>query len=290
MKKIIEKNKFYIFIIIFSFVLIIFSIFKILNLNKPLDKDLLRQFKSYSVEIDDGWFYYITNDKIEIKDDEFKYITFINGCNLKYETIDDNYIPVINQTTKEIESKIPSTPPTLVTSYRTRDKNKTENDELHDLNLFFNNIDINKKLSFEDINNIEFVNFDKNTIISLWNNVQSMKYNDKFGEYTALGQCFYRKENKTDNYFQVGVLASSGYLEKVRIDYYSNGKYLSDLVKNNEVTEEEKDMYEKLKKIEDMVIKNGTFKVINENDELFSFNNSDELLKIFKKIESEKRK
>lgn len=218
-------------------------------------------FKEAYKYINDGWYYYINTKKWEEKAGEYSYNYYFSGCNVKYETLDDNYGMYIDPDNSENNYKIPISPPTINTSYRSKNGIMTEETERRALNSFLQDRAWNRKITVEDLSEVEFVNFDKNDIVWLWNDLYDKEYIKDAGLYASLGSCTLRKEKKDKNYYQVGVYFSFGFIKDVRIDYVDqNGKYLTDKAKSAMSTEEVQ-IYDNIKLIEKEIVEKGSFDV-----------------------------
>lgn len=283
----IKKYKFYIFIMFFVTIFILFVFNNIsVNYNMEKDNDSIRVFRSYSLEKDNGWYYSIYNERIETKSNQYKYITYFDGCNLKYEMFDDNYVPVINEDTNVIDYKIPVIPPRLSNSYKSIDNTKTEQTEITEINKLLNKIKNDQSINFEDLKSLNLINFQKQDIIKLWNNVIEKNYNNDFGKYSNLDSCVFVKEEKNDKYFQIGVMLSYGYIDQIKIDYY-DGSYLSDLVNDSNANEEQIKLFNDIKQIETIVLNEGSFEIDSKYNDLFPNNKYKPILELLKKIEGQ---
>ena len=214
-----------------------------------------RIFKREIIEKENGWYYFLSSDGLELNIGEYTYSYNLNGCNIKYATLDYSYATMG-------DTHIPITPPALATSYRSKNGIKTEKDELNEINSFLKNNSLNGKITADDLGKIEFVNFDAKDIVTLWNESLNREYLEEYGPYTDFSACHFIKENKDKSYFQIGIILNFGNLEIVRIDYIDeNGNYLLDKVANNIATKEELKIYENILKISDTIIKKQSFMV-----------------------------
>ena len=152
------KKKYWIEIIVFSTIIIVALIvgISIYNSNRDKTEEGLRSFKVETLEKDDGWYYTLEINKFKDESGNEKISSIFNGCNLKYETLDDNYITMTDDN-GNIVGSIPMAPPSLNTSYRSKDNIKTEASEVQEINDLFS------KLPFE-INEIEVNKYDSSII------------------------------------------------------------------------------------------------------------------------------
>ncbi len=300
-KNLNQKIIYFILCIIFIFVIFV-SVKKIYlrhNENKSEKEKVAEQeriansriVKKYILEKDDGWYYAISSEGIAIEEGNYTYSNSIGGCNIKHINLEDNYVVFIDEQNPENNYSIPASPPDLVTSYKSKNGKKTENEELKEINNLLREKKWNRKITAEDLSSIDFVNFDKLDIVTLWNNAYELEYNNDFGSYGALSYCHIEKENKEKNYFQVGVLLDYGKISRIRIDYYyGDGIYLSDLIENKKANQEQIVLYEKIRDIEEEIEDDGSFELKNKFDDLRKNPKYIELFKLFEKLESYRNK
>lgn len=301
-KKSLNQKIMFVFIIIFLVAIIIFSINKIKTVyDKEQRAKKIREeeekvaessvVKRSYLEKEDGWFYYITIDRVQEKE-KYIYYNYFSGCNIKYEHLDDNYSTLIDGDGHI--SKIPSTSVTLEHSRKSKDGKKTETDELGEINELLVNEHWERKINSDDLKSIKFVNFEKDDIVKLWNDAYSKKYqktDDIIGKYISLNTCSIAKVKSSEDHYQVGLLLNYGNIEEVRIDYvYSNGTYLTDKIASNKATDKEKEIYNTIKEMEQDIKKNGKFSLDKKFDSLKDNSDYKELFQIFEKIEGNRDK
>lgn len=242
------------------------------------------EHKGSFIQKDDGWYYYINSDKYYDGT-----LTYINGCNLKYATLDDNYVKYVYLNDKSKNYNVLATPPTLHTSYFKKDGKTATSDELDKINDFLLEKDVNENLEVDDLKELKLVNFDENDILTLWNNLNTSQSVSKYGNYEN-NECILQYNDTINNHFQVGVFFDYGYIKAVRIDYvYKNDKYLTDLITNKKATSEQNQLYTNIKKIEKEILKSGNFKLDNKFNNLKEDKNYQELFELFEKIENENK-
>lgn len=243
--------------------------------------------KCVYVDKEDGWFDYFCielSKKDEAKKSvdgnyEFNQDTnyIFDGINLKYQTLDDHYIPIYDKTNKEVD-KVDAPYPSLSVS-------ATYRDEMKRINTFFNNKKFAEKITGEDLKDLQLDKIDKETLVNLFN----MAYEKdpiELGEYINIPSISIKSSILNNDYqFQVGYFAEYGNIIKINIEVlYEDGTYLSDLISNDDSTNEQDELYKKLNNIEDFIIYNQKFdisKYSGYNKEL------EALLNLMNRIENE---
>ena len=269
----------------------IYTIYK----ERKAEKELLGQeeignslvFKEAYKYMGDGWYYSISSTRHEEDNHVYVYNYSLSGCNIKYETLEDNYGMYVDSQNPENNYRIPINPPSLVTSYKSLDGIKTEREERREIEEYLNQNKWNRRIMLEDLAGITFVNFDSNDIVELWNNMYEKDYSDELGEYASLNTCALKKENKDKNYYQVGVYVRYGFIQDVKIDYVDdNGIYLTDKIEKNTATELESSLYENIKLIEKEIIAKGSFDVEDEFEDLKKSSSYESIFQLLDYFES----
>ncbi len=266
-----SKNKmiYIILSMIFIVMIVSFGITKIMDYLERREQQRIfesKNFKSEIIEKEDGWYYFLTVDRLEIEKGKFTYHYYLNGCNLKYATLDYSYGIVDNGSDSY---HIPISPPSLTGSHRSKNNSKTEGDELKEINDFFSSTTLNKKITVDDLNELDLINFKADEIVELWNPLYERKFLTEYGKYTSLPVCNFSKTESETNYFQVGVLISYGYIEQIRMDYVNEKKeYLTDKIENQTASEDEQQLYENIQNIENTVMEKQSFDVEDSYSDL----------------------
>ena len=269
----------------------IYTIYK----ERKAEKELLGQeeignslvFKEAYKYMGDGWYYSISSTRHEEDNHVYVYNYSLSGCNIKYETLEDNYGMYVDSQNPENNYRIPINPPSLATSYKSLDGIKTEREERREIEEYLNQNKWNRRIMLEDLAGITFVNFDSNDIVELWNNMYEKDYSDELGEYASLNTCALKKENKDKNYYQVGVYVRYGFIQDVKIDYVDdNGIYLTDKIEKNTATELESSLYENIKLIEKEIIAKGSFDVEDEFEDLKKSSSYESIFQLLDYFES----
>lgn len=264
------KKKYWIEIIVFSTIIIVALIVEIsiYNSNRDKTEEGLRSFKVETLEKDDGWYYTLEINKFKDESGNEKISSIFNGCNLKYETLDDNYITMTDDN-GNIVGSIPMAPPSLNTSYRSKDNIKTEASEVQEINDLLTRLPFDREWNENDFESLELVNIDANDIITLGNNTYHKDYKTNFEKYNNIPECAFLKETKENSYYQVGIHQSYGEIDVVRIDYVDeNGMYLSDKIQNGTTNETEKNQYQTMQEIANKVIETQDLSLQSQYEEL----------------------
>lgn len=264
------KKKYWIEIIVFSTIIIVALLvgISIYNSNRDKTEEGLRSFKVETLEKDDGWYYTLEINKFKDESGNEKISSIFNGCNLKYETLDDNYITMTDDN-GNIVGSIPMAPPSLNTSYRSKDNIKTEASEVQEINDLLTRLSFDREWNENDFESLELVNIDANDIITLGNNTYHKDYKTNFEKYNNIPECAFLKETKENSYYQVGIHQSYGEIDVVRIDYVDeNGMYLSDKMQNGTTNETEKNQYQTMQEIANKVIETQDLSLQSQYEEL----------------------
>lgn len=250
------KNKKKLLIIIgFMLLIIIITtlIFIFYKNNDSNKKTNTAKERMYVVSKEDGWYYYF---KTILIDNTTR--NFFNGCNLKYETMEDYNILVYNEE-KKIIGRI-STYPTLGVSEKSKN-GIMERDEVLKIDSYFDKKQFNKKITSEDLSDLELYNFSSEEIINLYNNTQDLEYLEELAKI-KLDECTITSEKNTSDYtINIGILLNTDIFKGVWLDIlYEDGAYLSDLVNSNKATTKQKELYSNFKEIEKYIIENNNIK------------------------------
>lgn len=176
---------------------------------------------AYNVR-EDGWY---DAFKIYLKEnDENQYM--FNGYNLKYENMENCYIPVIDEKTGKIVDKIipPGVSLATLEDYR---------NDINEINRYFTEKQFDKVISINDVRELELDKISKEYVIGLFNKAISSSELTETGEYVD-STIFNRIEIDSTNIEQPGKYILSytidyGYITNLYIDFeYSDGSYLKD--------------------------------------------------------------
>lgn len=231
---------------------------------------------SKKIEGEDGWYYYFLITTVDKNQKETS--NFFNGCNLKYNRLDNYKLQVYkDETYTEVVNEYYSFPTLSVSKKETN--GIRANDEITMIENWFDKKQFNKEISLGDMNDIDIYNFDKKVIINLYNNAQLKQFDKNIGPY-LMDPCSIKNDDMRDGYqWNIGIFAFRGHLIALRIDVkYSDGTFLSDLVSSDKATLTQKNLYDSFEKIENYIIENQKIDVkdkfpqysTNEYERLFN--------------------
>ena len=242
------------------------------NTNKDIfeeNKDAIRNYgeKIYITKGEDEWYYqFLIAPSIADGDTN----NFLIGCNLKYSSLDNYYVPVYSEN-GELIDKWPSEP-TLATS-QVSVNGVTAASEVMKIDAFFDENQFKREITVEDLDDLKLYHFDKNFIVDLFNNAYNTEFDKTVTKFNLSG-CSIQSDTEQDGYkYNIGVMHLRRGIGVIRIDLlYSDGSYLSDLVEEGSATNEQKEIYDNFKKIEDYIVENQEVNirdVFDLNDEVY---------------------
>ena len=207
--------------------------------------------KIYITEGEDGWYYqFLIAPSIADGDTN----NFLIGCNLKYSSLDNYYVPVLSED-GELIDKWPSEP-TLSTS-QVSINGVTEAEEVDIIEEFFDEKQFNREITVQDLGDLELYHLDKKFIVDLFNAAYNSEYDKTITKFN-LSSCSIQSDTEQDGYkYNIGVMHVRRGIGAIRIDLlYNDGTYLSDLIEDGSATNEQKEIYDDFKKIEDYIVEN----------------------------------
>lgn len=252
-------------IVVLSVTLLIF-IGLIYNINNS-EKDKLEKtyfyHKSYGEWIDDEWYYFFQNISLDGKKVDTH---FYDGCNLKHSTLDDYGVQIKNENGEIVE--IMEDIPSLSISQKYTN-NQREGLEIVLIDEFFDKNKYNDVIIEEDLEDLKVYNIDKDILLRIFNKSIQQKFDNSMGKY-IMGTCEYKTEEFKDGYkWNIGLVTMSGYIKAIRLDIiYSDGSYLSDLVKENKADKHQKEIFNNFDKIEEYIVNEQKTDAMNEYIEL----------------------
>ena len=205
--------------------------------------------KSAIVEGDNGWYYqFLIAPSIADGDTN----NFLIGCNLKYSNFGDvpGYEDVDN----------PDGFPTLTHSQKSTN-GVTEYDDVSNIDDFFDERQFGRAIDINDLDELDIYNFDKEFIVDLFNKAYNSEYDKTITKFNLKG-CSINSDEDGDDYidgykYNIGVMHLRRGIGVIRIDLlYSDGTYLSDLIEDGSATNEQKEIYDNFKRIEDYIVEN----------------------------------
>ena len=226
---------------------------------KPGDKfnnyNYIYKTQISSIEKEDGWVckfeidYYKTNKK-----------NYIYACfNIKYKEVAGfNYYHYDFEKDKYYISDI---------TYPSYIHNNDYYEEVLKINEYFNNKQFDKTISMNELEELKLEKIDKKDVLDLFNKTINSKLIDKYGNYPNAVAKIYNYEYssyETGNTYVIGYYIDSvGYVRNVYIDLKCGSSYLSDLLKENKVLEDDVELYNQLQEVEKYIVKNQIFDLPN---------------------------
>lgn len=242
---------------------------KIEETTQELPEGYTARYGTYESTNGDGWIYVM----------EISYLSdgttgyYLDVINEKYEKMKGYTIKVIGE---QGEVMYELEPGTVSMGY-----NDGYSAELHAIEEFLERKNFTEKISLEELEELELKKLDKHIIVDVFNKAITSELRTEFGPssndpYAKL----YVGEEKNGKKWQAFVLAAYGYIDRVKIDYVSDGKYFSEKSKK-ELTKEEKKLKKDMELIEQWVQEEDVLEVKHEANELKS-KEGKELLKFIK--------
>lgn len=211
------------------------------------------------IEKEDGWVCSFTMEYL-YSDLKTPYYYGYNCDNLKYSRLND-YIMYGEEAdangkfTYEIETDHPS--------YL---RNKELNDDIKKISNYFLEKKFTTIINLTDLEELYLKKIDKKEVLDLYNSAISSKLIKKFGNYPNTNRTIYLTNSiNKDNYtWKLGYVLVMGHIKYVNIELLIDEQYLSDLIKENQASAEQKEIFNNIKKIENYIIKNQKFDIPNE--------------------------
>ena len=201
------------------------------------------------VEGDNGWYYqFLIAPSIADGDTN----NFLIGCNLKYSNFGDvpGYEDVDN----------PDSYPSITHSQKSTN-GITESEESDIIDDYFDERQFQRAIDINDLDELDIYNFDKEFIVDLFNKAYNSEYDKTITKFNLKG-CSINSDEDGDDYidgykYNIGVMHLRRGIGVIRIDLlYSDGTYLSDLIEDGSATNEQKEIYDNFKRIEDYIVEN----------------------------------
>lgn len=236
------------------------------NNNSDDGKNVIGFFDKYAIkDKEDGWYAYLyievnkNDQKSEKMKDNYNLknmdAVFFDIVNLKHQAIDGFYVSVKNENGNEVE-KISTVMPSYVQS-------PMYQEELEMINEYLTIKKFQKPITIEDLSDLETKNIDKNDIVELYNEALKTEPKEKVeDQYDATKETNLRqKELVNGDSIQFAYIDKWNAIGTCELEYiYRDGTNLSDLTANGKATQEQKELQEKLDKIEEHIEKNLPYK------------------------------
>lgn len=252
-------------VFIFLILLLVFNTF----FNRKSEEGVHYKKRVYVSEKENGWYYYLESNIVD-KENLAHY--FFDGCNLKYKTMEGYNILMFDEQ-ENIIGRMP-TFPTLSVSEKKKN-GVMERDEILQIDNYFDEKQFGNKIELSDLNDLNIINFEKEELIELYNNLQNKTYQRPGDRFSHLDTCtIHSEKNRNDEVIQIGLLVGNSTIQAIHIDIkYSNEQYLSDLINNGKANSQQKNIYEIFQNAKDYIIKNNRMTdipntVLNSQNEL----------------------
>ncbi len=258
-KKIIIISSFVILLIVIVFSIILTTMDKD-KYERPNTGDEAPFVSQIAVkEKEDGWVCYMSLEYFK-SDTKAPYHYGYNCENLKYKRL-KNFMAVgveENETGKYTYDAGANHPQY---SY-----NETYRKELIAIDDYFIKNKFNKEISLEELKGLNLKVITKEEVIELYNKAIVKPKVYKWGNVPMDNHPTYLTTSMMyDEYtWYVGYIINFGHVEYVNIELTKNDKYISNLVADNAATEEEKEIYNNINKIETYIIEKQKFELPKE--------------------------
>ena len=134
-------------------------------------------------------------------------------------------------------------------------------DDVSNIDDFFDERQFGRAIDINDLDELDIYNFDKEFIVDLFNKAYNSEYDKTITQFNLKG-CSINSDEDGDDYidgykYNIGVMHLRRGIGVIRIDLlYSDGTYLSDLIEDGSATNEQKEIYDNFKRIEDYIVEN----------------------------------
>lgn len=144
--------------------------------------------------------------------------------------------------------------------------NDMYNKDLNNISNYFSKYQFNKKIEMKDLEDLELEYISKKEILELYNLAITSEKINKLGNYPNTHLYNYLNVSMTmDNYtWYVGFLMHYGHINYISLELMIDGEYLSDLVFEDKATDEQREMYDNILKIEKYILGKQVFSLPDE--------------------------
>lgn len=205
---------------------------------------------------EDPWTYYFCTTFL--KDENGNPTTLFN---YEFNAIDlskklDNskfYMDVVDSNTGEVIDKLNVEVQALLYYEEAKSDHKK-------ISEYFNNKKDTNSITLEDLKSLDLKYVDKQILVDLYNESINSP-NISLGKYLNIPFTNTYEEEIDNGILKIGYIIYYGHIKYMKIDfmYKDNGKYLSELVKNNNATKEQIQDYEQILNLERKIIQNQAF-------------------------------
>ena len=210
-------------------------------------------------ELDDGWVCYMNIEYLK-SDVNNPYFYGYNCENFKYKKISD-FIPNGTEANdnEQFLYKTEVNHPEYI-------YNSLYSEDIKSINDYFVKNKFNKRISLNELDDLDLKILSKNDILELYNSAISNPKIYKWGNVVLENHSSYLSVSmQKDNYtWYVGYIINYGHLEYVNIELMINDVYLSDLIKENKASGTEKDIYMNIQEIRKYIMGKQKFSLPDE--------------------------
>lgn len=201
------------------------------------------------IEKDDGW---VARFNIEYSDKNSKtpYL-YDYGChNLKYKVLKGYTAHGVEEDNSgRYEYEVKTNHPNCI-------YNKDYSEDISAISNYFKEKEFNESIKMEDLDGLQLKKVDKKELLELYNKAITSELVTQYGNYSKYPQANLKKSISADGYtWYLGYLLNKGKIVYVNLELQIGEEYLSDKIKKNTATEEEKKIFSNIKEIEEHIIK-----------------------------------
>ena len=223
----------------------------------------------------DGWLYML---EISYNSDGSTGYYF-EAFHEKYEKMDGFTVKVIGEHGEIVNEMAPECGVTMCL-------NDDYNKDLDAVEAFLEEKKFTETINMESLEGLELDILDKQIVVDVFNNAITAEMRTEKGPFIGHSNAYlYVGKEKKGKKWQAFVFNSYGYIDKVKIDYVTDGKYFSEKSKK-ELTKEEKKLKKDMELIEQWVQEEDVLEVKHEANELNS-KEGEELLNFIKTMDDE---
>lgn len=260
----IKKNKKRIWVISAIAIIIISFIFSAITLfiknNNMEVKPKVGDLVSYPTQIavkekEDGW---VCTFELEYLKENMNapYYYGYNCENFKYEELYD-FMPTGQETDQNgnlYEYKTTTNHPQYIF-------HKEYGKDIKKINEYFDEKNFNATITLSNLDGLNLSKISKEEVLELYNQAINSPKIMKWGHQIFEQHVSYMSTSisKDDYSWKVGYIMPWGHIQYVSIELMIKDEYLSDLIKQERATEEQKELYKNIKEIENYILTKQTF-------------------------------
>lgn len=255
-----KKNIIISIIILFCVIGLFGSILVLIKNKSNIEKPKVGDLVSYPTQIavkekEDGW---VCTFELEYLKENMNtpYYYGYNCENFKYEELYD-FMPTGQETDQNgilYEYKTTTNHPQYIF-------HKEYGKDIKKINEYFDEKDFKTTITLSDLDGLNLSKISKEEVLELYNQAISSPKIMKWGRQIFEQHVSYMSTSisKDDYSWKIGYIIPWGHIEYVSIELMIKDEYLSDLMKQNKATEEQKELYKNIKEIENYILTKQTF-------------------------------